>query len=529
MKKIKYIIFFLMISLLGTTSVLAASFKVSANKGIVVVGSSVNVTVSVSGEDADGWEYCLNYDSSKYKLTSHSSPCILGSIMAGNKTVTFKLKAIASGTSSVTLKDASILDSTAKEVLNNKGAVKLTNKTQAEIEASYSTNANLKSLSVEGYEISPGFDKDTLNYTLEVENEVEKVTIKAGRADSGATVSGTGEKELTEGTNKFEIVVTAEKGNKKTYVLEINRKELNPINVNVDGKTFTIVRKADVLTAPAYYASSEVEIENEMVPVFKSDITGYVLVGLKDEDGSINLYRYDDNNYSLYKQLGVEGLTIIPVDTTELIDGFNNEKEITINNSSVKVYTGENESDFVLVYGMNASNGEKNWYKFDTEDNTFQRYEVNKDDKVVGNNDIYFILTVVFASLSLVTILLVIVLISMNSKLRKKNNKLISMVESSINKVKEDQSKEELQTKEVQKEIKEVVEKSENNEKDLEEDGLSKREQRRLEKEKEAKQHEELRKMQEDFLKTEANEIIVDDVELEESAPVRKKGKRKAK
>ena len=40
-----------------------------------------------------------------------------------------------------------------------------------------------------------------------------------------------------------------------------------------------------------------------MVPAFKSDITGYTLVGLKDEDGNVDLYRRTDNGYKLYNQI----------------------------------------------------------------------------------------------------------------------------------------------------------------------------------------------------------------------------------
>lgn len=518
MKKIKYLIFGLLLGMFSITSVDAASLKVSANKSTVVVGSSVSVTVSVSGSDAAGWEYCLNYDSSMFSLTSHSSSCILGGTLAGNKSVTFKLKAKKSGSTTISLKDADILDDSANSVLNSKGSVNITAKTQAEIEASYSTNANLKSLSVDGYDITPKFDKDTLKYNLEVENEVEKITIKAGRADNSARVSGTGEKELTEGINKFEIVVTAEKGNKKTYVIEVNRKELNPIHVNVDGNDYTVVRKADVMEAPTYYSSTEIEIQDEVVPAYKSDITGYVLVGLKDEEGNISLYRYDLDTleYELYIQLSTESITLIPLNPEKVLEGYDLTKKIVINDKDVNCYVGDSESEFVLIYGKNASNGEIGWYKYDTKENTFQRYEVLVESVEKEEFDLYFVLTIVFIILSFVSILLVIVLLGMNSKLRKKNNKLISMVEAS--RVSQLAAKKEVKEEkvEVKEETKEVDLST------VEEEGISRREQRRLEKQKEIEQQEEMRKMQEDFLKTEANEIIVDDVELEESTPVKK-------
>ena len=492
MKRIKYFIFMIGVCLLGLGTVNAAKFNVTTNKTTVVVGSTVKITVGVSGSDAAGWEYCLNYDSSMFSLTSHSSTCVLGGTLAGNKSVTFTFKAKKSGSYTFSLRDASILNDSAKEVLSSSGKVTVKAKTQAEIEASYSTNANLSALRVVDHVISPDFDKDKLEYTLEVENDVEKIEIRATRADSSASVSGTGVKNLSEGLNKFNIVVTAEKGNKKTYVINVTRKELNPIHVDIDGFYYTVVRKADVLEAPTYYSSTEIEIDGEMVPAFNSDITGYTLVGLKDEEGNIDLYRYTDTGYVLYKQIGTEGLVFIPGTNEKLITGYEQSKNITINNVNVKVYVDNSNSDYVLVYGMNASNGKSNWYIYDTLEGTFQRYEEKIITEEKKDKDIYFILTLVFGGVAGLTLLLVIILLSKNSKIRQKNEKLISMLQALREAKKDkdtfvDKSSEEAKAEEKKKEL-----------------------------------QEELRKKQEEFMDTGENELVSDDVELEESTPVKK-------
>ena len=492
MKRIKYFIFMIGVCLLGLGTVNAAKFNVTTNKTTVVVGSTVKITVGVSGSDAAGWEYCLNYDSSMFSLTSHSSTCVLGGTLAGNKSVTFTFKAKKSGSYTFSLRDASILNDSAKEVLSSSGKVTVKAKTQAEIEASYSTNANLSALRVVDHVISPDFDKDKLEYTLEVENDVEKIEIRATRADSSASVSGTGVKNLSEGLNKFNIVVTAEKGNKKTYVINVTRKELNPIHVDIDGFNYTVVRKADVLEAPTYYSSTEIEIDGEMVPAFNSDITGYTLVGLKDEEGNIDLYRYTDTGYVLYKQIGTEGLVFIPGTNEKLITGYEQSKNITINNVNVKVYVDNSNSDYVLVYGMNASNGKSNWYIYDTLEGTFQRYEEKIITEEKKDKDIYFILTLVFGGVAGLTLLLVIILLSKNSKIRQKNEKLISMLQALREAKKDkdtfvDKSSEEAKAEEKKKEL-----------------------------------QEELRKKQEEFMDTGENELVEDDVELEESTPVKK-------
>ena len=499
MKKIKYFIFSLVVMIVGLGMVNAASLSVTANRTTVVVGNTVTVTVNASG--AAGWEYCLKYDTNVFTLVSATSDtggtCVrTGSSLMGYSKVTYKLKAKKSGSSTVTLKNAAMYDDLGKQVNTTVGAVTLRAKTQAEIEASYSTNANLSSLRVVDYVMTPEFNKNTLEYNLEVENEVEKVTIKASKADSSASVSGTGEKELTEGLNKFNIVVTAEKGNKKTYVINITRKELNPIHVDVDGFDYTIVRKADALEAPIYYSSTEIEVEGEIVPAFKSDITGYTLVGLKDEDGNVDLYRRTDNGYKLYNQIGTEGVMFIPLDATTLLKGYEQVKNIKINDITVKTYTNDTKSNYVMAYGMNAATGKVDWYRYDTIEKSFQRYE----EEIVEeeNNDIYFLLTIVFAGVSALSILLVIILGVNNSKVRKKNAKLITMLQA-LREAKEEKSEKE-------ENIEEQIEKNK----------------------KEKEQREELRKKQEEFLETSENEIIEDDVELEEVEEKKpKKGRKK--
>ena len=79
----------------------------------------------------------------------------------------------------------------------------------------------MKSLVVEGYNLTPNFNKGVTDYTLEVPNEVERVAISAVKDDTHAQVSGGGSVELSEGLNKVTIVVTAQKGNVKKYNINI--------------------------------------------------------------------------------------------------------------------------------------------------------------------------------------------------------------------------------------------------------------------------------------------------------------------
>ena len=84
-------------------------------------------------------------------------------------------------------------------------------------------NAYLKSLEVEGYSISPGFNKGTYEYTLEVENEIDEVRIIAEAEEITSTVSETGMHTIEKGLNEITLVVTAEDESTKEYTVKITR------------------------------------------------------------------------------------------------------------------------------------------------------------------------------------------------------------------------------------------------------------------------------------------------------------------
>ena len=93
--------------------------------------------------------------------------------------------------------------------------------------ASPNTDATLATLIISEGELTPEFNSETENYTVDVAYSIEEITITATATDENATVSGdTGTFPLETGDNEFTITVTAEDGTtSKTYTVTVNRAE----------------------------------------------------------------------------------------------------------------------------------------------------------------------------------------------------------------------------------------------------------------------------------------------------------------
>lgn len=88
-----------------------------------------------------------------------------------------------------------------------------------------SNNNYLAELKVEGYKITPEFDKQIQDYKIEENIDKDSISINVKLDDDTATVSGNGLVELQNGENKIRIDITSQRGSVRTYFISLNCSE----------------------------------------------------------------------------------------------------------------------------------------------------------------------------------------------------------------------------------------------------------------------------------------------------------------
>ena len=84
------------------------------------------------------------------------------------------------------------------------------------------------------------------------------------------------------------MVVTAENGSKRTYVLKVTVKEYEPILVKVDNEEYNVVRKRKGLPVISeYFTEQDITVGEEIVEGYYNETLDYDVVGLKDNTGNI--------------------------------------------------------------------------------------------------------------------------------------------------------------------------------------------------------------------------------------------------
>lgn len=263
--------------------------------------------------------------------------------------------------------------------------------------------ARLAELSVLGYEISPAFNKDTQEYFVEVPLTQENVTIDAKTLGSKAQIQGTGNYEVKEGNNVFEIVVTAENGETKTYKLNVAVVDKNPIIATINQKQYTVVKQAKLLKKLNLYEETTIKINDIEVPAFKNETNKLIIVGIKDENNQILYATYNDGKYDIYTEVTSKNLLLYI--TEGKLEGYK-KTSVTINEKQYSAY--EINDRFVVVYAMNVNNGEYGYYKYDKKDETFQYYEIDKAEQKEIN--VFVVISVILGILLVISIIAHIVI-----------------------------------------------------------------------------------------------------------------------
>lgn len=218
-----------------------------------------------------------------------------------------------------------------------------------------STNDNLLNLEVLGNNISPMFNKNTLEYKLTTSND--KITIEATPEDENSTITGTGIKEVKYGTNKFSIIVTSESGSKKEYVLIVARTTEEKPKEEIETPKEELPKEE---TKKEPTKEETIEPEKDTNNKLKSlTITNYEI------EFSSNVYIYNidiDNNAT---QLDILAETINPtakisIEGNENLDVGKNEITITVtaedNSQTIyKIYANK-KSSICIIESINILN-----------------------------------------------------------------------------------------------------------------------------------------------------------------------------
>lgn len=299
------------------------------------VGEQVNIVLTVdAGQTVLGRaDITLSYPSDSLEfLEGHNCDGgagivrIHGNVEGGNVSkleYAIAFKALKPGKSVIKVDSTEVYDSNEKEIqLSHVGTSTVT----ISPEGTASSNSDLSDLQVSPGTLTPVFSPEISDYSVTVGLDVNVLAIDAKTASDKATVRVSGNEELKEGENTVTVTVTAEDGN--------------------------IVREYRIIVLKT--AEGDNNVSENASSVSESQLTDGV-------------------------QLSSKGKTITVMnlpDSSDVPAAFR-EGTISIDGSQVQgwVCTSDETSqpEYIVVYGMNDQ-GEMNFYRYDMQEKTIQRY-----------------------------------------------------------------------------------------------------------------------------------------------------------
>ena len=314
-------------STVTTGSNITLSFSISnlsgaTNNKLVSFGGYIDYDSSylqyVSAVGANGFTASVNTNNHKIALVDYA---LNGTSGGSIGSVTFK--ALKAGTTTVSVRTAEGTDVDKDLTINFTGK----SITIKDPEPAKDNNSKLKSLSVDGYSISPSFSAGTKSYSVTVPEGTTSVKVNATADSSKATVSGTGTVSLSGDKTTHTVKVTAEDGSSTSYTITINRE-----------------KKADPTPTPTPTPTPE--------PSKKSSDSSLKSLGMSGYDYSPN-FSSGRTEYSMTVGNGVTGLYVqaVPNDpkATYEISG-DDHWDVGRNTVTIKVTAEDGSSTTYRVY-----------------------------------------------------------------------------------------------------------------------------------------------------------------------------------
>lgn len=339
MKKIKQIISMLLVAvwmLCFVPVAQAASTSVSTSRSGLTVGQSVTVTVTFSGAMA-AVQFNVNYSASVLRYESYSSSSDL-TVNASSGVIT-------------------------SAVMTSDGA-----------------NASSISCSFTFTAISVGSSSIGVYVNDCIDEEGNPVACSDGSATVTVNASTTSSRPQSSSQS------SASSSQPPTV-------ETEPIVVTVGGVTKHVERSLAGIEIPEEFETAEDEYAGEIIEVARGINQDILLMYLTDADGSNGgFYRYVRHEDAFYPFLRIvvnaaRYTAVERPETVRIPTGWT-ATTVTFGNQEIPAYQSDDPAyeGFYLVYAANAA-GEVNFYLFDIEDGTMQRYVQSEGYAPVTNPD----------------------------------------------------------------------------------------------------------------------------------------------
>lgn len=214
-------------------------------------------------------------------------------------------------------------------------------------------NNDLSSLEVVDHQLSPEFNANITSYTIDVDSDISTVELKATAKESTSSVEGTGTQSLKTGLNTFNITVTSENNQTKTYTIIVNKKASNDSSLaslsineailneqfNKDNYHYTasVANNVDQITVNATASSLKAKKVEGTGIVNLNTGENRVLVTVTAEDNTTSTYeiivtRAKSSNAYLTNIVLSNGYTF-----NEPFNKLNNNYTLTVDNSTSKL------------------------------------------------------------------------------------------------------------------------------------------------------------------------------------------------
>ncbi|MDE5538920.1 MAG: cadherin-like beta sandwich domain-containing protein [Bacilli bacterium] len=393
--KFKYLLASISAFFLFTIAVDAASFNV--NSSAKEVKPNGTFTVSVSGD-------CIG----RVDITVVNGTISKSSVWVEQNYQTISVKAGSSGSVKVIATpavgfsdaDANIYNPKAKSVtVNVKKQESISNSGQTQKPSSKSSNNKLSSLEVEQGRLTPTFDSEKQEYTINLSANITSINIKAKASHNKAKVSGTGKVTVKAGENKINITVTAEDGSKKIYKIKAYVEESPQVYFDFEGQQVGVQEKLEI-ALPTGFQKKEIRIDDKVIEIAKSE--QIALIYGVNENKEKDFYLFDENKKEITNKIVTienNGQNYYVVENY-LVD--EKTKEVKINDKTVKGYEISSLTDNYYLLNLLNSNGEIDNYLYEAQDEVIMAYpsfkceekEIIKDNKnlVYGLGGIDFLL-----------------------------------------------------------------------------------------------------------------------------------------